>query len=311
MTNDVVLEEERAGGVRWLVPSRVMTLALATFTQLARMKVFYLLLIFAVLLVGVNFLRFAELLGPEVRGIQELISLKSISMGAMQLFAVLFSIAATALLIPRDMEDRTLYTILCKPVPRIDYLIGKWLGVMILTGLCLGLMGGALAINLYFRTEVVVGEQIDQMARMGMDEESQLAFVEKIYQQGVTASLLRGLISIVLESGVMAAVALLISTLSSSTLFSLVASFGVYAVGLFQADARAVVLSKDASWLQEWLARLIAYLFPDLQFFGVVDATARGEYFPMVDFLKLVGISGVYAGIYLVLAWFLFSRKEF
>jgi len=44
---------------------------------------------------------------------------------------LVYSIAATALLLPRDVEDRTLYTILSKPVPRIEYLLGRLVGVLI------------------------------------------------------------------------------------------------------------------------------------------------------------------------------------
>ena len=47
--------------------------------------------------------------------------------------AIILGIVATALIIPRDLEDRTLYTILAKPVPRLDYLVGKLLGILALT----------------------------------------------------------------------------------------------------------------------------------------------------------------------------------
>ncbi len=291
--------------------SRIWTIATASFTQLARMKVFYFLVLFALLLVGVNFIRMNEIMGPEIQGMLELISLKSISLGAMQLFAVFFAIAATSLLIPRDMEDRTLYTILCKPVPRLDYLIGKWLGVVLLIGVCLAVMDLALSINLHFRTETVVAEQAARMSEVGFDAASQDRFLDRVREQGPSLSLQWGVATIWLEAMVMAAVALLISTVSSSTLFAMVASFCVYAIGLFQADARAVVLEGDSSWFQEAISRVVAYLFPDLQFYGVVDATARGEALLTADFARLAGISGVYVGIYLVLAWFMFSKKEF
>ena len=56
--------------------------------------------------------------------------LKDVSLGAMSIFTSLLAIVATAQLLPRDLEDRTIYTILAKPVPRYEYLIGKLAGVL-------------------------------------------------------------------------------------------------------------------------------------------------------------------------------------
>ena len=56
--------------------------------------------------------------------------LKDVSLGAMSIFTWLLAVLATAMLLPKDIEDRTLYTILAKPVPRFEYLLGKLLGVL-------------------------------------------------------------------------------------------------------------------------------------------------------------------------------------
>ncbi len=114
--------------------SRVWTLAISTLTQLIRMKTFYFLFAFAVLLLVVGNFNFAS--SPA----QALSTVKKVSFGAMDLFAWLFAIVATALLIPRDIEDRTLYTILSKPVRRIEYLLGKLCGVLIVIGISLTVM---------------------------------------------------------------------------------------------------------------------------------------------------------------------------
>ena len=79
---------------------------------------------FAVLVVAVAYA--FPVLNPE----HQLKLLKDVAFGALQLFAVVIAISATAVLLPRDVEDRTLYTILAKPVPRADYLVGKLLGVL-------------------------------------------------------------------------------------------------------------------------------------------------------------------------------------
>ena len=107
---------------------RVAAITGNTFTELVRLKVFYFLLIFALLLIA-NSLFMARLSFQ-----QEFQVLKDVSLGAMNIFSSLLAIVATAQLIPRDLEDRTIYTILAKPVPRHEYLMGKLAGVLLLVG---------------------------------------------------------------------------------------------------------------------------------------------------------------------------------
>src|SRR5690606_67295 len=101
---------------------RVATIAASTVTQLVRMKTFYFLLAFALVVVAVgNF-------NIPATPAKELSMIKKVAFGTMDIFAWLFAIVATALLIPKDVEDRTLYTILSKPVRRVEYLLGKLCG---------------------------------------------------------------------------------------------------------------------------------------------------------------------------------------
>ena len=99
--------------------ARVAALTGNTFTELVRLKVFYFLLIFALLLIG------SSVFMAQLSFQQEFQVLKDVSLGAMSIFTSLLAIVATAQLIPRDVEERTIYTILAKPVPRYEYLAGK------------------------------------------------------------------------------------------------------------------------------------------------------------------------------------------
>jgi len=105
---------------------RVFAITTNTFTDLTRQRVFYFLLIFALLLIG------SSLFMARLTFQQELQILKDVSLGAMSIFTSLLAILATARLIPQDSEDRTVYTILAKPVPRLEYVLGKLGGVLLL-----------------------------------------------------------------------------------------------------------------------------------------------------------------------------------
>ena len=100
-------------------PARIWAIATNTLLELVRLKVFYFLLIFALLLIG------SSAFMIEFNFQEQFQLLKDVSLGAMSIFTWLLSVLATAMLLPKDIEDRTLYTILAKPVPRFEYLLGQ------------------------------------------------------------------------------------------------------------------------------------------------------------------------------------------
>ena len=138
---------------RFFSPARVWALATNTLTELVRLKVFLFPADFCPLLqIGSSllFVRFT------FQGQFQM--LKDTSLGAMSIFTSMLAILATANLLPKDVEDRTLYTILAKPVPRFEYLTGKLLGVLLLLLISILLMGVMFAAVLAWRTHVVAGE---------------------------------------------------------------------------------------------------------------------------------------------------------
>src|SRR6476660_7573850 len=115
-------------------PARIFVITTNTLTELTRQKVFYVLLIFALVLIG------SSVFMARFSFQQEFQILKDISLGAMSIFSSLLAIIATARLIPQDIEDRTVYTILAKPVPRFEYLLGKLFGVLVLLAISIAVM---------------------------------------------------------------------------------------------------------------------------------------------------------------------------
>ena len=295
-------------------PARISVIAGNTFTQLVRMKVFYFLAVFAVLILLLNFYE-----GPWTRVSEDsaervLIDIKGWGMGVMALFSTIFSIAATALLIPKDLEDRTLYTILCKPVPRLDYLLGKLLGVLLLVGISLLLMDALLCIILYLRTDTMLAEEIQRGEARRWPKEYLDLRLESIRQQGVTWSLQAGMAAIFFKAVIMAAIALLISTFSSSTLFTIVISVVIYCIGHFTADARNYWLHTQGTSLStelKYLSQGVALVFPDFQLFNIIDAAVEGKTIEASVFKRLLVLTLFYTGIYSVLSWFTFRKKEF
>lgn len=294
--------------------SRIWVIARHSFTQLVRMKVFYFLAVFAVIAIGSNFFDLPQHEGPESVGLNVLRSIKSWSLGTMTLFSVVLSIVATALLLPKDVEDRTLYTILAKPVPRIDYLAGKLLGVLLLVFVSLALMDVLMTAVLQIRTSMVMEQQLAMTQGMGWPPDAIDSLRVETLAQGPSWSLQGAVFAVFLRASIMASLALLISTFSTSTLFTTIISFLIYFIGHFQADARDVYLQagQAGEGLFARLASLaLSLVLPDFQNFNVIDAVIEGQAMPLLILGKLTLIGLYYALFFTIASWFVFAEKEF
>src|SRR3954463_327363 len=138
--------------------SRILAITSNTLTELSRLKVFYVLLVFGLLLIG------SSIFMAQFSFQQEFQILKDVSLGAISIFTSLLAIVATARLLPQDMEDRILYTILAKPVPRFEYVVGKIAGVLLLLAISTLVMGAAFLLVLFMREQAVLHATASQMS---------------------------------------------------------------------------------------------------------------------------------------------------
>ena len=305
-------------GTSFFSPRRAGIIALSTVTQLVRMKVFYFLAPIALLFVGLQFFDVFWYEGPEAsQPQQELMMHKNLCLGTMMLFSSLFAIVSTALLIPGDIEDRTLYTILCKPVPRLDYLVGKLLGVISVIFVAMLVMDILMVVTLHYRTQAVSAELGEYLGAIGWGEEEVRQGQAEVASHGPSLILQYGVLAHFLKASIIAAVALLISTFSTSTLFTIASSVMIWIIGAVQSLAREGLFTKgeygvEPGMVDRILGTIISLVFPDFQLFeSVSDGAARAMEIGMFDMLHLGGLTFFYIAIYTVLSWFVFSDKEF
>src|SRR6266513_495053 len=138
-------------------PARIFAITTNTLTDLTRQKVFYVVLMFGLLLIG------SSVFMARFTFQQEFQILKDISLGAMSILSSLLAIVATARLIPQDIEDRTVYTILAKPVPRFEYVLGKLFGVLLLIAISTLVMSVLFVAVLYLREQTILRETMREM----------------------------------------------------------------------------------------------------------------------------------------------------
>jgi ABC-type transport system involved in multi-copper enzyme maturation permease subunit len=281
-------------------PSRVAAIASNTLLELVRLKVFYFLLFFALIVIGISF--FTSRLSFQ----EQNQSLKAASLGAMSIFTWLLAVLATAMLLPKDIEDRTLYTILAKPVPRFEYLLGKFLGVLALLFIALSLMIAVFLGVLYMGQQAAIAEAI----RTTPDSDLP-SVLEQIRQSTFHSNLLPGLVILYFKSALCAAVTLLVSTFASSSIFTVIVSVMVTLIGHIQPLAReAYLASTDAGALAKGFFVLVALLMPDLRALDLADDVIAGNVIPMLLFVKTLSLGAIYMAIYFLVAHFMFSAKE-
>src|SRR5213594_3137134 len=283
--------------------SRIYAITINTVTELTRLKVFYVLLIFALLLIG------SSIFMAQFSFQQEFQILKDVSLGAISIFTSLLAIAATARLLPQDLEDRILYTILAKPVPRFEYVLGKIAGVLLLLAISTLVMSAAFLLVLYMREQAVIHATLGQMS--GAPPEQIADALRAIRSSALNIDLFPGIIIIYLKACLLAALTLFVSTFATTNIFTIVVMVFIYFIGHLQATAREYWLQEHSSgWITHVFLAIVALLFPDLQAFNLVDDIVAGTVISLGVFLKTAVLAAFYTTIYTLLAVFVFYGKE-
>ncbi len=289
---------------RFFSPARVWALATNTLTELVRLKVFYFLLIFALLQIGSSllFIRFT------FQGQFQM--LKDTSLGAMSIFTSMLAILATANLLPKDVEDRTLYTILAKPVPRFEYLTGKLLGVLLLLLISVALMGAMFAAVLWWRTHEVAGEIMSG----GDSAEVMKQSLDELYATSYDPALWAGGLIIYAKAALLASLTLFVSTFASSSIFTIMVSVAVFFIGQLQGTARDYWQSTGTltpnGFLDLAVFKPVVLIFPDLQAFNLVEEIVAGTHIAPWLVAKTVGLGATYVLVYLFAGYFMFAKRE-
>jgi hypothetical protein len=283
--------------------SRIYAITINTVIELTRLKVFYVLLIFALVLIG------SSIFMAQFSFQQEFQILKDVSLGAISIFTSLLAIVATARLLPQDMEDRILYTILAKPVPRFEYVLGKIAGVLLLLAISTLVMGAAFLLVLFFREQAVLHATARQMSGAPPDQVADALRV--VRSSAFNLDIFPGMVIIYLKACLLAALTLFVSTFATSNIFTVVVMAFIYFIGHLQATAREYWLQEHGSGL---IARIffavLTLIFPDLQAFNLVDDIVAGTAISLALFTKTAVLGVFYTTIYTLLAAFVFYGKE-
>ncbi len=242
--------------------SRVTHIAANTFREAVRDRVLYNLIAFALLLSGA-----AILVGQISIDIERLVVV-NLGLTAVSLFGVVIAIFIGIGLVSKEMEKRTLYTVLSRPVRRWEFIVGKFFGLT-----------GTLVVNTFC---------------MAIGVFAALLYVAHKFQSS-DAWILVALFFIVLQFLILCSLALLFSSFSSP-LLSAVFTFSLFVIGSFAEDLRG--FSGMSHWLTRWLATAAAYLVPNFSTLNVITQVAHEQPVPA----HLIAYNTAYALTYSAMA---------
>jgi ABC-type transport system involved in multi-copper enzyme maturation permease subunit len=249
--------------------------AVNTFREAIRDRVLYNLIFFALMMMGA-----AIIVGQISIGIERLV-IVNLGLSAISIFGLIMAIFIGVGLVYKEMEKRTLYSLLAKPVRRWEFLIGKFGGLLLTLVVNTSLMTLGLFAALRY-----VG---------GPFQRSDLSILVAVY-------------FILLELALVTALALFFSCFSSpmlSTLFTL----GIYITGVFAQDIRDFgEITKNAGLGP--VTRVLYYLLPNFHNFNSIAAASHGDPIPPALIAQNTLYALLYVALILLGAATVFSRRN-
>lgn len=249
--------------------------ALNTFREAIRDRVLYNLVFFALLMIGA-----AILIGQVSIGIDRMV-IVNLGLSAISVIGLVMAVFIGVGLVHKEMEKRTLYSVLAKPVRRWQFLAGKYAGLLV-----------TLTVNTFFMT-------------LGLA--AALFYVGRPFLRS-DVSIAVAAYFILLELALVTAITLFFSCFSTPMLSALY-TLGIYITGIFAPDIRDFGDLTNSAWLKA-ISRTVYYLVPNFHNFNVIDLAAHGNSVP----LRLIGQNTLYAACYVALVMLsasaVFSRRN-
>lgn len=250
----------------------IITIARNTFREAIRDRILYMFLVFAILLIiGSKFISMMTI-GEPIKII------KDIGLFSIQIFGMLIAVMMSVIMVSREFEQRTIYTILAKPVNRLHYLLGKYFGL--------------LAIILAMIIMMVIA----------------LILIIFLFSFTLDVSMLFGAFTTLLEMMVLCAFAILFSTITKPILGSVLTLTSFFVGHL----TSALLLLKDRleDAVSQFLIPIFYYISPNLEVFNFKTEIVHNLAIPWTAVTWAVAYSIIYSAIILIVSWTAFSKKD-
>jgi len=261
-------------------------IAVNVFRESVRDKVLYNLVFFAILMIGTSYL-----LGQLTAG-QDVKIIKDLGLSATSVFGLFIAVFIGIGLVSKEVERRSVYSLLPKPIHRYQLILGKYAGLTLTLVVNIALMTLAFYIVLIY-------------ASWGVDPDVQRAWEAP----ALDPALLKAIGLILVELLLITAIALFFSTFSTPML-SAALTVGLFIVGHFSTDLRNFdqVLDSPAAVA---VARGVYWVLPNLSQFDVKAQVVHGQLVPIGYLALTTAYAALYTAMLLSIAVYVFSRRDF
>ena len=254
--------------------TKLYAIAINTMREAIRNKVLYSILFFAVLMVAVSAVFGAASIGDQMKFVKDF-SLMSIS-----LFGVIIAVVLGVSMLHKELGKKTIFNILSKPVPRWQFIAGKFCGLLVTLMLVVLLMSsGLIAFLAAFEGQIDWGLLL--AAGMSLLELMVLIAVALLFSSIVVTPTLAGLF----------------------TAAAFIAGRSVYLLDHFFTD--------EYSGVVRHLTTMLYWILPHLDRLNIADNIVYGTYFDPSYYLAAFAYAVAYAGAVLLVSAAIFSRREF
>jgi len=252
---------------------RIKAIAVNTFREAIRDKILYSLLFFALMMIGSSLLVGSLTLGEYTKII------KDVGLAAISLFGTLISIFVGITLVNKEIDRRTVYTVLSKPIHRWEFILGKYGGLALTLAVEVAIMTiGFLGLVYYVSNEVAIG-------------------------------LLPAIGLIYLELLLLTAFAVLFSSFSTPMLSGLF-TLSVFIIGHLTSDIR-LHGGKSESYVVRTISNVMYYVLPNLENFNLKNQAVHNVA-PAAGHLEFAVAYGIlYATMVLMAAVVIFQGRDF
>jgi ABC-type transport system involved in multi-copper enzyme maturation permease subunit len=264
----------------------ILVIAVNVFRESVRDKVLYNLVLFAVLMMAASYL-----IGQLTAG-QDVKIIKDLGLAATSIFGLFIAVFIGIGLVAKEVERRSIYSLLAKPIERSHLIVGKYVGLMLTLAVNVAIMAAALFAVLAYM-------------RWGVDPA-----VERAWDApALDPRLLQAIFLILIQLFIVTAIALFFSTFSTP-LLSAALTLGVVVAGYFSTDLRNFQ-DVVASGTAQWMARAVYWLLPNLAQLDVKSQVVHGQTVPGGYVALTTGYALLYISAILVVANFVFARRDF
>ena len=266
--------------------SATAAIALNVFRESVRDKVLYNLVLFAILLIGASYL-----IGQLTAG-QDVKIIKDLGLSATSIFGLFIAVFIGIGLVSKEVERRSVYSLLAKPIYRHQMVAGKYAGLTL-----------TLAVNVAVMTTALYA--VLAYMRWGVPANVQQAWDAP----ALDPAMLKALVLILFELMIITAIALFFSTFSTPIL-SAAFTFALFIVGHLSTDLRnfeQVVESPAAAKL----ARGLYWVLPNLAQFDVKAQVVHAQPVPLGYMVLTGAYAALYIAVLIIAAMVIFSRRDF